>query len=431
MLVVKNNDLVSVKLETLLADYDRETISNLYMPIIGYQALAIFFTLWGEANNQKITSIISHEDLLTRMGMNMTDFISGRRKLEGVGLLITKMEKGNDISVYHYHIYAPKTPYEFFDDTLLYGLLIKAIGEVNASRLKGIYHLNKDDNSGEDITSSFGEVFHPDYGDEVFAKVANSSSGSVGRKRTKIALEFSYETFFNELKIISQISETAFSKQDMKEISRLASLYGANENVAASIVAAIYDSNQEKGKRLDFEKVNKCFQDETNYKFLSKKKKIDKDKNLSSGDSDLANKVNLMETIAPKDYLAVLANGTKPCIADLKIIDSLSRDYHLPNSVINVLVEFVLVMNDNILSKSYAEKVAASLARSNIETAIDAMNYLTNHQNKKNNKNYTKSNKGGLKLEPKIEKEKIKEGNLDDEWDALLEDLENTEDGKD
>ena len=65
MVVLSENDYLEVKLNSLIADYDSETISNLYQPIIGYASLAVYFTLISEAKNQSITSVISHNQLLT------------------------------------------------------------------------------------------------------------------------------------------------------------------------------------------------------------------------------------------------------------------------------------------------------------------------------------------------------------------------------
>lgn len=429
MVVIRNSDLLSVKLETLLADYDRETISNLYEPIIGFEALAVFFTLWGEASNQKIISITTHEDILSRMQMNVSTFVDARKKLEAVGLLSTKREINRDVAIYHYLIYAPKTPYEFFNDTLLFGLLVKNIGEVNANRLKNIYKNNKEENEGEDITSSFGEVFHPDYNDAVFNQAVNSDSIVVGRRKKKMKLEFSYEVFFKELSLISQITEKGFTKADMKELTRLASLYGVDENTAASVIVLTYDEHKEKGNRIDFDKVNKAFQDETNYKFLSKKKK--NEVSLNSGDSEIAQKINILENTSPKDYLSLLANGTKPCTADLKIVDALSKDYHLNNGVINVVIDYVLATNHNVLSKAFCEKIASSLARSNIETALDAMNYLNEQHNKVNGNKVKTYKKEETKKEikrPNLEENKT---NYDKEWDEIMTALGKNDDGED
>ena len=92
MVILSENDYLDVKLNSLIADYDKETLANLYQPIIGYASLAVYMTLVTEAKNQAITSVISHNQLLNRLQMSPGDFINARKKLEGVGLLKTYLD---------------------------------------------------------------------------------------------------------------------------------------------------------------------------------------------------------------------------------------------------------------------------------------------------------------------------------------------------
>ena len=137
MVVLSNNDMFEVRINSLLADYDRDTIANLYQPIIGYAAVAIYFTLWSEANVQRILSFSSHEQLFARMKIAPGNFIEARKILEGVGLLKTRLEKAPGTNIYHYELSAPKTPERFFEDTLLYGMLIQALGEKDEQWILG------------------------------------------------------------------------------------------------------------------------------------------------------------------------------------------------------------------------------------------------------------------------------------------------------
>ena len=79
MVVLSEQDMFEVRVSTLLADYDRETITNLYQPIIGYAALAIYFSFWSESKNQKVLSYSSHEQFLARMKMTPGAFLEGRK----------------------------------------------------------------------------------------------------------------------------------------------------------------------------------------------------------------------------------------------------------------------------------------------------------------------------------------------------------------
>lgn len=424
MVILSENDYLDVKLNSLIADYDNETLSNLYQPIIGYAALAVYFTLVSESKNQKITSVISHNQLLNRLQMSPGDFVDARKRLEAVGLLRTMLETNNSLKIYHYQIYAPKTPAKFFDDTLLYGMLIKAVGDVDANRFKSIYQFNGEE-QGKDISASFVEVFQPNFDDPAFMK-ALQGVNAIGRRNSKINSEFNYDLFFEQLTQISQIKQDAFTKKDMKEIERLSTLNGISEAEAASAVASVYDPYAPKGKHVDFEKLTSMFQERTEYSYLLSKK-LNRSSNKVSGNSNLAGKINIMETRTPKQFLALLQNGTQPALSDLKIVEALSKKFNLNNSVINAIIDYVLATNNNILSRSFCEKIGASLAREGITTTIDAMNYLKKvSRGQQQRKDYSSAQPvQQVELEQRENKKDSSKEEVN--WDELLDDIE--EDG--
>lgn len=416
MVILSENDMFEVKITSLLADYDRETITNLYQPIIGYTALAIYFSFWSESRIQKLLSYSSHEQFLARMKLTPGAFIEGRKLLEAVGLVKTRLETIRDVKIYHYELLAPKTPKGFFNDTLLYGLLIQSLGEAEAERIKRVYEIHNQELVGEDISSSFNDIFHPDFEDAAFIKASHNSDNTKDRNKSKIVTEFNYEKFFDYVKHNSQISETAFTKKEMKEIERLSTLYGITEEVAGHVVINCYSPENEKGKRVDLKQFNEDLMNEV--RFSSTSRKSSKyNTNKVVGEEGLAAKIKFFEVTNPKDVLRVLQNGTKPAKADLNILYSLSQDYNLPNPVINVVIDFVLTMNNNVLSTYSAEKVAASLSREGVQTAVDAMEYLKNNYVKENK---TKANK---KSTTKVVSEKSEEVDNNDISDEEFEEL--------
>ena len=427
MKVLANQDFLEVRLASLIADYDRDTLSNLYQPMIGYEALALYMTLWSEANNERISPLCTHEQVFLRMRIPAGAYVEARKYLEATGLLKTFVSQGQDFKIYHYELYAPKSPRGFFDDALLYGMLIKSIGENNANRLKNIYLIEPKHDYGEEITAKFMEMFHPQFNDDAFVEAASGENKVKGRNSGKIKGQFSYEQFFKFLTEISQIKDSAFNKTEMKEIERLATLNGVNEEDTAKLVNQLYNPDAKKGERIDFDKFAKTMQEMTDHKYRSPGRMSQSEPNLMNGVSDLARKINLMETKSPKDYLSYLQGGTKPASADLKVINDLSKNYHLPNPVINAVVDYVLYKADNVLSRPYAEKVAVSLVRENILTAVDAMNYLKKVDKKSRNK---RANKSFIKV-LETEKKDTDNGNKDWEmdWDRILDEINGGNDG--
>ena len=388
MTVLGSKDLLKVRFSGLAADYDRDTVVNLYQPIVGYTAMAIYFSLWSLSSSPEY---ITHEQLFNRMQMAPGRFVESRKLLEATGLLKTYMRTSDVSKKYSYVLYAPKSPKDFFDDTLLYGMLVKCVGVEEADSIKNKYIDNSIEENGEDISEKFIDVFKPSYDDPVFTYVVGKNEKTVGRNIAKIKNCFDYEVFFKEVALHADIDEKNISSKEMKEIERLALLNGTKEKDAANIIINIYDATQVKGKRIDFVELAKAFQQSANYKLISSPAKQNKP-NLMSGDSAIASKINLMETVSPKEYLSFLQNGTVVASSDLKLVNDLSANYNLPNCVINAVVDYVLASNNNILSRPYAEKIATSLAREGVTTTIDAMNYLK------------KVNKKKHVEEPKVEK---------------------------
>ena len=427
MIILSNSDLYKTRISTLIADYDRNTIVNLYQPIIGAVASSLYFYLLAETENQKIIGSSTHEQLLLHMQLSTSEFLKARKVLEAVGLLKTFLQgEGDEIKLYEYQVFAPKSPKKFFDDTLLYGTLIQYLGKGNAQRLRSIYKISTQEPEGNEVSATFGEIFHPNFNDPSFSEALKYEK-TIGRKTAKIDYEFNYDSFFDALSGISLIKKDAIAKQEMLEIERLCSLYGVDTINAASLVANVYKATNEKGERVDMNELSKLLQNEVNYRFLSKPKTNAYKSNISS-DTDLALKINLMERSAPKSYLQVLQNGTRPSSPDLKLLEEISLKFKLTNGVINALVDYVLNTNNNILSKGLMEKIAGSLVREGIETALDAMNYLKsiNEKGKYKKKSTVKIVKESepVKEEPIVITPNNNDEDDDFDWDKLVKEID-------
>ena len=91
------------------------------------------------------------------------------------------------------------------------------------------------------------------------------------------------------------------------------------------------------------------------------------------------------ETISPYDFLTGKNKGLKPSKSELNLIETLLIDYNLTPGVVNVLIDYVLRINDNKLTKNFVITIASQWKRSNIKTVEEAMELC-----KKENKSKTK-----------------------------------------
>lgn len=367
---VSPNDIYEIRLASIVTNVDKDVLVELYQPLVGAAAIMLYLTLQKQFRNGESDEVYKTEQLISITQYAPGTILSARHMLEAVGLLRTYEKSNDDGKFYIYVLYAPKSPKDFFDDVLFKGLLVQYVGEKEAKKLAYKYKIDLTIPSEyHEVSSSFVDVYHPDYDDPAFRKEITGTI--LGHDAGRVKINFNYDLFFKNISDNSQIIPSAFTKKDMKEIERLATLFGLDEKQMSLIVIGQYipDSHP----HIDFSRVASDAMEAVKYKTVGEKSNT---KSKVSGEGILSQKVRLMEDSTPAYFLQMLQNNTKPARADLKIVDELSREYRFSNGIINAIIDYVLYKNNNILSRNYCEKVASSLAREKIETTIDAMNYL-------------------------------------------------------
>ena len=407
MTYVSKNDYYEIKLASLITNVDKDVLVELYQPLIGAQATILFLTLLKEKRNESEKHFYQVDKLLRTMQIQPSEFLSARRFLEAVGLMRTYEQVQDDVRTYAYVLYAPKSPKSFFDDVLFKGLLIQYVGLDEAKSLANKYKLDislTDDY--KEVSASFVDVYKPDYDDPSFKK--DLGNGILGREHGRAKIEFNYDLFFKYVGEKSTLKPDDFKKRDMKEIERLATLFGLDEKQMAGIVVDEY--RKDATQHIDFASLKNRCEDEIRFTGV-----VEAHKSKVSGNSVMAKKIEMMEEVAPAKFLSYLQQGTKPARTDINTIDSLSKNYGFNNGIINVIIDYVLTKNNNILSKNYCESIASTLARNDIHTTVDAMNYLNNIA--------LKSNKPAKKEKPitkiKSEEKIVQLEEIDDFIDEL------------
>ena len=107
---------------------------------------------------------------------------------------------------------------------------------------------------------------------------------------------------------------------------------------------------------------------------------------------DTSNKAKIIyqfETTTPYDFLSSKYDGIHLSKSDIAILEYLLVDMNLKPGVVNVLVDYVLKINNNKLTRSFIEVIASQWARSKVETVEAAMN-IAGKENR-NRKNYTET----------------------------------------
>jgi replication initiation and membrane attachment protein len=140
--------------------------------------------------------------------------------------------------------------------------------------------------------------------------------------------------------------------------------------------------------------------------------------------SKWAKMVYTFESVHPYDYLRSKYKTGEPSLRDLKLIESLLVDLKLTPGVVNVLIAYVLKINNQKLSKNYIDTIAGQWKRLNIETVEEAMR-ISEKEHKKLKKQFeTKTTK---QTQPVYHSKNVKKEELPDWFNKELKNEEMSE----
>src|SRR5574344_2215506 len=126
--------------KTLLTEYDRKNLINLYEPIIGALPISLYLTLWSDLDKRELVSKdFTHHHLMTLLKTKLDDIKEAREALEGTGLIKTYLKKGTDLNNYIYELFSPISAYEFFNHPVFNVVLYNNIGEHEYNNLLKLY----------------------------------------------------------------------------------------------------------------------------------------------------------------------------------------------------------------------------------------------------------------------------------------------------
>ncbi len=377
-------DTYIVKNATILNVESRLVLTKLYQPIIGSVAISLYFTLWGNLDTSLTSSVeYTHHNLMAIMRIKLEDILEARERLEAIGLLKTYLKKGN-INNYIYELYSPLDPNEFMSNPILATSLASNIGKNEFDRILNFFKVPKIVLDGyEDISVSFGETF------EVTDSLNVLESKDI-RKVKQIDLVVDEKIDLNSLLSLIPneiLNYRSITKDTKSLIYKLAYIYNLNEDELSELIR---NSINEK-KIIDKDLLrNNChnyytFEHKNMTPSLIYKKEPEYLRKKVGDVSKKAKLIYTFETTSPYDFLTGKNKGVRPSKSDLALIENLMLDYDLTPGVVNVLIDYVLRINDNKLTKNYVLTIASQWKRSNIKTVEEAMD-ICKKENKTKNK---------------------------------------------
>ena len=377
-------DTYTVINKTTLNESDKKIISMLYQPIIGYTATSLYFTLVDDLDKLQVMSDdLTHHHLMATMQLRLEDIVIAREKLEATGLIKTYLKKGN-INNYVYLIYSPISAHEFFNHPILNIVLYNNLGKKEYEKILNYYKIPRINlRDYEDITSNFDDVFTSVTGNilEMSSDITKKDSNNI-----KINKGIDFNMLISSLPE-SMINEKCFTKDIKELINSLSFTYNLDTITMQSLIR---DAINEKGL-IDKVKLRKScrdyyqFEANGNLPTLIYNKQPDYLKKPVGDNSKWAKMVYTFENLTPYQFLKAKYKGAEPTNRDKRLIENLLIDQKLNPGVVNLLIAYVLKINNEQLKKSYVETIAGQWKRLNIETVEEAMR-ITEKEHKKNKK---------------------------------------------
>ncbi|MFO6497875.1 MULTISPECIES: replication initiation and membrane attachment family protein [Bacillus] len=383
-------DPYMVKSYGMLQDLDRQIITLLYQPLIGSFSLSLFFTLWGELEQNRVWGKSStHRQLMGAMQANLKMIHAEKEKLEGIGLLKTYMKETDEERLFIYELIPPLRPDEFFQDGMLNVFLYNRVGKTRYQQLKEYFVHASVPEDARDITRSFNEVFASVQPNEW--KMSEDMAEAMklgdeqefmkegtGRSVTVTEDEFDFQLFLAGLSE-TLIPRKALTDQVKETIKKLAFLYGIDPLDMQNVVMSAVDEHDTITSEALRKAASDWYQIERNGLLPELVDKVQPLKlrehpnEQPSNNSKEDHLISLLEQVSPRKLLQDIGGGAEPSKADLKIIEEIMLDQKLEPGVINVLIYYAMLKTDMKLSKNYIQKIASHWARKKVRTVREAM----------------------------------------------------------
>lgn len=367
-------DTFIVTNKTIYSDKDRNLLILLYQPIIGYQAISLYYTLLSYLDKfELLSSEWTHHHILRDMMISNREFIDAKVKLEAIGLLKTYVKKGN-INNYVYELYSPICASEFINNPLLNIALLNSVGKLEYERIINFFKIPKINlKEYEDITSKFSDVFafsNIPLTDNLIYDIKKSNY-----RKLEILSKIDIDT------ILSLVSDDILNKKSLTKdtkdfLYKIAYVYNYDNDDMVELIRNSISEKHTIDKKLFQENASKYY----SYDNMGKLPSIiykNQPEYLRKENLDMSNRsrmIHLFETTSPFDFINSKYKTGNPTSTDLSIISYLLIDLNLKPGVVNVLIDYVLKINNNKLIKSFVEVIASQWSKAGIETVEDAMN---------------------------------------------------------
>ncbi|MGX7172557.1 replication initiation and membrane attachment family protein [Enterococcus ratti] len=374
-----------------LKEEGKSSLLYLYQPLIGGEALSLYFTLLSEISLESGEGPEGlHADLLSSLNCGLPKFYEVRKKLEGIGLLEVFFKEDPSLgSCFIYELLEPLDPFAFFKDNVLSFLLLEKTGQRRFDQLIQLFKPKRFlTNDYQKVTKKFLEVYR--FSEETYAANQNkiekvqqsfavSPPSSLLKKEGPSSFDWSFLTDWLTRKHISSLSLALKEQVMMYHL-----LYGFDELTLGEWIVQAYDFTLQEVSLKELQRLVLANQQYQKNTVVEKESALSRNKNkaektVTTLTSAALQLVTEVKSIPPMKYLKALKQEKGGYISKQEtwLLQDLVAQSGLSSSVVNVLINYVLVIKGrSSLTASYVNTIANEWAQKKIATPEEAVEHI-------------------------------------------------------
>lgn len=386
---VQPKNIYQAKKALPLTQDGEKSLVYLYQPIIGGDAMSLYFCLLGDATEEQE---LTHLDLLNGMDVGLPRFFQARKQLEGIGLLRSYQKDDSEFGkMLLYELFEPLHPQAFFREQLTAFLLLSKVGEQKFQQLIRRFRPKMISTEGyQEVTQKFTEVYswtEAEFGrqettlDHVSGTFSTSNENLPQLDSSK--LDWAFLLDLSEKKFIAS---EAFTNELKQKLTLYHDLYGYNELKLSELLGqavslsdgSINEKTLEKAVLEDAQIIYAKNATPIDPESTPQVRRMNTLKQQGYSDKDLE-MIQQSEELAPMEYLTAIKQAKKSFVAKNEewLVQDLVQKSPLPNSVINILINYLLVVqNKSALIPALSNQIATDWSEKGIRSPEDAIKHV-------------------------------------------------------
>ncbi len=341
-----------------------KSLNLLYGPLMGSLALQIYLTF-----SSLEESLFTHENIFDILNISEKDFIEARSKLEALGLVETYI----DSSSYYYFLLHPQKANSFIKSGVLGIYLNSKIGSDNLKKILTCFKKKVPNlNDLKNVTKNFDEVF--EIKNEESSNLKNINLSDSKTKTINLKSSFDIDEVINQI-------NTSYIKSSLDEFKKYISNIEAVYKISKEDIITTYNQsivNDTFNRQTFIRKIKLIYERTSNGNIVFQAKDDSQDDVVKA-----FNEVSASELLE-KENLNTLKN--------MGVVAEIYNEIPYEKTIVNMMIYSVISKLHELPKLGYFEAMYNTMKEHNINTSLEAYDYLfTETENKESKKKvYTK-----------------------------------------